>query len=179
MSKKLFLLFGSISLLTVMYVGYGLTKRSGSLPGWVPDNFTPPPFDRGIITDGRTPEEFEISVIEPNSLSPINAGLSNSCVFSIMVSSKNQSISPMKIPPTFVSIKIFQNKKQVQRTSLKPSSKCDKGYIFSGKVIAPSKPGIYEVIGEAEYSIYHVKNDKPVQLESMRRTTQGIPLYVH
>ncbi len=178
-NKKTFLILLGPILVTIVSVSYYYIRSNANRPiGWETTKSAQEPFKPGIITDGRPPGDFEISLIEPKSSPIIIVKPSEPCQFSVKVKTSDTDISGSNIPPTFVFLNIISTDRRSSKAILSPSAKNERSYLFSGRVSAPEKIGDYEVTVEVEYAIYDTSSGKTVRLKPFRKTIKGAILHV-
>lgn len=172
---SIFIIF-SIGVIALVY-HYGMTDKSRTV-GWKTEKNSHEPFKTGIIINGLPPADFEFSLVEPKTRSPIEAKPKMGFHFLAEIKIMNNGSPNGDIAPTFVFVKILYGKKMYSKIVLNPSAKQEGSYFYSGEIKAPTTTGDYSVELEAEYTIYDNNGGKPKLLEPFRKTLKGITLHV-
>jgi hypothetical protein len=181
------LLLFAVAAVVIVSLGYYFVKIKGHRPeGWVASKSTSASpknagesFLPGVIVNGEPPQDFEISLIEPSTNSPIIAKPSTPCSFVASVKVLESEKSKDRVPPTFVYLVIMNGSQKESSIPLDPDKKDDGTYYYKKQIVVPKNTGRYELFVEVKYSIYeHKEGGMPKRLKPFYKTVKGAILDV-
>lgn len=137
---------------------------------------------RKIISNGQPPADFEVTLVEPESHSPIKVKPAGRCQFLVKIQITDIGNADSDRPPSYAHLKLLKESKSlpILIVPLKLSARDGRTFLYSGEVEAPPKTGDYDVLLEVRYDVFASRGGglPPKRLDPFQKTVKGAILHV-